>query len=320
MKDQINRNPRVSIIVLNWNGWEDTIECLESLFETTYQNREIIVVDNYSTNGSVEKICKWADGSNKDIKYEIISEDDINSNSYHDKFDLINSLKDKNKFILIKNKSNYGFAKGNNIASYLVQNERQSKYVMLLNNDTVVKDDFLSKLVDVADNNKSVAIVGPKMYYYDFDGKKNVIWFGGGKINWKKYPGYHQIDQYKLDLDSGAVKAESPTDWVSGACIMINNTKVSPILNDDYFFGCEDIDLCLKTKKMGYGVAYVPSSLVWHKVSKSRPRTLLQKIKTDSTNFKFVRKNNRYWPILLPYYSFMLTINYFKKRLKNISL
>ena len=61
-KESVKEWPKVAIIILNWNGWEDTIECLESIFRNTYPNYQVIVVDNGSTNGSIEKMKAWAEG------------------------------------------------------------------------------------------------------------------------------------------------------------------------------------------------------------------------------------------------------------------
>jgi len=66
-RKEITKWPKVAIIILNWNGWKDTIECLESVFRNTYPNYQVIVVDNGSTNGSMEKIKDWAEGKQEFI-------------------------------------------------------------------------------------------------------------------------------------------------------------------------------------------------------------------------------------------------------------
>jgi len=124
-------NPKVSIIILNWNGKEDTIECLESLKNITYPNYEILLVDNGSTDGSVECLRK---------RYPEIE--------------------------IIENKKNLGFAEGNNVAIRKAI-EREIDYVLLLNNDTIVDPKFLTELVNVAESNPKAGILGPKIYYYN---------------------------------------------------------------------------------------------------------------------------------------------------------
>lgn len=136
--------PKVSIIILNWNGKEDTIECLESLKQITYSNYEIILVDNGSTDGSVEVLKK---------QYPEIE--------------------------IIENSQNLGYAEGNNVGIRKAI-EKNVDYILLLNNDTIVSPEFLEELVKVAEGNSKIGIVGPKICYYS---NPNKIWAIGGKIN-----------------------------------------------------------------------------------------------------------------------------------------
>src|SRR3989338_5442408 len=129
---EIMKQPRVSVIILNWNGLDDTIECLESLKKITYPNYEVILVDNASSGDDVAQLRK--------------------------KF---------GKYIkIIQNDKNYGFAEGNNIAIRKVMKENKSKYVLLLNNDTVVDAKFLDELVKTGESDPKVGIVGPIIYNY----------------------------------------------------------------------------------------------------------------------------------------------------------
>lgn len=139
--------PKVTIIILNWNGSTDTIECLESLRHITYPNYEILLVDNGSTDGSVERL----------------------KNLYP-------------KIEIIVNGKNLGFAEGNNIAIKRAIC-KGTDYILLLNNDTVVESEFLGKLVLAAETNQKIGIVGPTVYHYN-DPKE--IQSNGGKINWYK--------------------------------------------------------------------------------------------------------------------------------------
>ena len=119
--------PKVSIIILNWNGLKYTIECLESLKKITYPNYEVIVVDNGSK------------GNDADVLEE----------------------KYKDYIKLIRNKENLGFAKGNNVAIRKVIEEGKSEYVLLLNNDTeIIQRGWLDKLVKISESEKNIGIVG----------------------------------------------------------------------------------------------------------------------------------------------------------------
>lgn len=133
--------PTVAIIILNWNGKEDTIECLESLKLITYPEYEILLVDNGSTDGSVE--C------------------------FRERFPELE---------IIENKVNLGFAEGNNVGIRRAM-EKRVDYVLLLNNDTIVDREFLGELVEIAKSDPMIGIVGPVIYSYDEPGK--IQQFGG---------------------------------------------------------------------------------------------------------------------------------------------
>jgi GT2 family glycosyltransferase len=142
----IRNYPRVSIVILNWNGLGDTIECLESLKKITYPNYEIIVVDNGSQGDDVEVLRE---------RYR----DDVH---------------------IIQNEKNYGFARGNNIGIRYAL-DKGTDYVLLLNNDTVVALDFLDEMVRVAGSDEGIGIVCPKMYRYSQPEK--VCFDGGVRIH-----------------------------------------------------------------------------------------------------------------------------------------
>jgi len=229
--------PKVSIIILNWNGLGDTIECLESLKKITYPNYEVIVVDNGSEGNDAQVL--------------------------REKFgDYIH---------LIQNDRNYGFAEGNNIGMRYAINSG-TQYMLLLNNDTVVDTDFLTELVKNAEVDAMIGIVGPKIYYYDFEGKDDIIWSAGGKIHWWRLQVYHHIGLNDNDLPK--YQNTISVDWVTGAAMMIKSSTIEQLsfLNSRYFFGMEDVEYCIKARKRDYGVVYVPSARIWHKVSASAKR------------------------------------------------
>lgn len=261
----------VSIIILNWNGWKDTIECLESLYRINYPNYEVILVDNNSSNDSVKIFRKWAQGKEKTsspIKYFEYTKEELDTRQYlKDKEKLDHFPSDKKLFIL-KNDKNYGFTGGNNIAIKQILREGRSEYILLLNNDTVVSKDFLTELIKVAENRKNIGIVGPKIYNYD--GKKNqkTIQSAGSSMNLytgniTMYGG-NQIDRKQFD-DIRTVGC------ISGACLLIRREVVQDIglLDDKLFAYFEDVDWCLRAKEKKYDIVYAPASTIWHKIAKS---------------------------------------------------
>lgn len=216
-------NPKVSIVILNWNGKNDTIECLDSLKEITYPNYEIILVDNGSTDGSGECLKKL---------YPEIE--------------------------IIENQKNLGFAEGNNIAIRKVV-ARETDYVLLLNNDTVVHPEFLTELVELLENDTSVGIAGPTVYYYK---EKDRIQAAGGKICWYKGQTPHLTSKNYIKLNK-----IRDVDYIMGCALLTRCELFKKIgyLNKDYFAYWEETDWCVRAKKAGYRIVHVPSAKIWHK-------------------------------------------------------
>ena len=151
----------LGIVILNWNGYNDTIECIESILKSTYQDWKIYLVDNYSTDGSQDKLRTYI---------------------------LSNGL--SHKISLILNNDNFGFAIGSNVGIKLAQKDR-CDYVWLLNNDTTIEIDTISKLIDFMKTD-STLIATPLIAYYS---DKNVIWNCGGKISRLGFRKYYYADQ-----------------------------------------------------------------------------------------------------------------------------
>ncbi|MDN3669269.1 glycosyltransferase family 2 protein [Echinicola jeungdonensis] len=134
----------VAIIILNWNGYDFTRACLKSLEEVTFKEFEIILVDNASIDGSLDKI----------------------KNEFED-------------ITILKNKKNLGFTGGNNVAiQYALQ--KGFDYVMLLNNDTLVEKRFLEPLYQTLEKDSQLGAVQPLMYFLN---EREKLWNGGGRFN-----------------------------------------------------------------------------------------------------------------------------------------
>lgn len=269
-------NPKVSIIILNWNGWRDTIECLESLYQITYPNYDVVVVDNGSEDESIEKIKEYAEGKikveskffeysseNKPIKIIEYTREEAEAGGGKEKE--ITDLPSNKKMIIIKNEKNYGFAEGNNIGMRYALKALNPDYILLLNNDTVVDKEFLGELVNVAGSDEKIGIVGSKIYYYD---EPNKIHFGGGKINWGLgRPIHRQMNSYD---EVGTDNTPEEVEFITGCCMLINTKMEDNVFFDKIYFSYfEDADLCVKLKRNAYILVYNPASKIWHKISKS---------------------------------------------------
>jgi len=219
---------KVSIIILNWNGLEDTVECLESLGKITYPNYEVIVVDNASEGDDVR----------------------ILSERFGD------------YVYIIENEENYGFAEGNNIGIRYALSSN-ADYVLLLNNDTVVHPDFLSELVREAVTYKNVGIAGPTMYYYDQQEKvcvtANFINYWTGNLFSRRRG---EID---LEQVEGAVEVDWVGGFCM--LISRNVLLTAGLLDARFFFYYDDPDICIRAARQGFRILYVTGSKVWHKLA-----------------------------------------------------
>ena len=223
-----NNYPKVSIIILNWNGLKDTIECLESLKKITYPNYEIIVVDNGS------------EGNDANVLEE----------------------RYKNYIKLIRNKENLGFTKGNNIAIRQVIKEGKSDYILLLNNDTTVEPNFLEELIKCTQRHPKVGSIQPKMIWAmhpevidsaGLDFSKTGETFNRGQFQPRNY--YNKEEEI-FGGGSGAslYKVGALKD------IEINDEY----LDQDFFTMQEDVDLAFRLRWAGWENWYCPKAIIYH--------------------------------------------------------
>ncbi|MCZ3364924.1 MULTISPECIES: glycosyltransferase family 2 protein [Methanobacterium] len=265
--------PLVAIVILNWNGWEDTIECLESLYQINYSNYRVVVVDNNSSNESILKIKDYCNGKikvkseffeynagNKPIKISEYSKEKSESKVNKSSLNQIN-----NYLTLINADKNYGFAEGNNVGIRYALKNLNTDYILLLNNDTVVDKDFLDKLVSTGEKKEDNGIIGPKIYYYS---EPTRIWCIGGKIDWKFARGLHVGTN---EVDAGQYNRTEEFDYISGSAFLVKREVIDKIglMDKKFFLYFEETDLALRASKNGYKSVYAPEAKIWHKVSKS---------------------------------------------------
>lgn len=287
---------KVTIIILNWNGWEDTVECLESLLQINYYNYNIIVVDNYSKDDSITKIKEYC--ANKlEIKYDFSKHNPYNKpinvfeytkeefETLNIDFDVLSKLKSSNSIVLLKNDKNYGFAEGNNIGIRFALNILNPDYILLLNNDTVVDERFLDELIRIAEINPQIAAVGPKTFYYDYNGKKDVICFEGGKINFFKGEVSHLSK-------SKTIETPQEVDYIEGSCFLIKKEVIEKVglLSSEYFLYWEETDWCARIKKESYTLMNVPTAKIWHKVDREPNNNNIYYMARNK--FLFMKKNS----------------------------
>jgi hypothetical protein len=193
----------------------------------------------------------------------------------------------KQKFpqvISVLNKKNLGFARANNQGIKISNGE----LLFLLNDDTIIHPQLISILSEKLINSDNIGIVGPKIYYANESSK---IWFAGGMVNWKKQESYHlgrDVD------DKNWEDAEKEVDFITGCALMIKREAIDKIglLDERFFAFYEDTDWCLRTKKHGYKVVYIPFGGVWHHKSATAGKIFFGKEK----------EKNILWLILTYFY------------------
>lgn len=220
--------PKVVVIVLNWNGREDTLGCLESLRTVEYPNWEVLVVDNGSEDGSVEAIHSGYPG-----------------------------------ITVLETRKNLGFAGGNNrgIEAAL---RRGAEFILLLNNDTTVAPDLLRAFVQASEAHQDAGVFGAKIYFFS-DPQR--LWYAGARWN-SLASSFEHIGQGALDDEArfGHVRDTDyacgcAMFFRAAAARAVGN------LDERFFILWEEADWCFRARKAGFRCLFVPEAKVWHRIS-----------------------------------------------------
>jgi GT2 family glycosyltransferase/ADP-heptose:LPS heptosyltransferase len=225
--------PRVRILLLNWNNATDTIECLESVFALDYDRFDVVLCDNGSTDGSVERIAAWAAARGTPVPLRIL---EIGAN--------------------------LGFAGGNNVGLRAILAEGGAEYVWLLNNDTVVAPGTLRALVERARETPSVGAVGGTMLEYHAPHRVQGV--AGGRLSlW-----HGMMSHIGYGRPASAPRRQPRRlDFVSGCCLLMPVSVLEEVglLDERFFMYGEDYDWSVRMRHHGKVLVYAPSAEVWHK-------------------------------------------------------
>lgn len=221
---------KIIILILNWNGKQDTLDCLESVQKIDYDNYQIVVIDNGSTDGSVSAI--------------------------RDKFSEIH---------IVENKANLGFAGGNNAGiGYAIK--QNADYIFLLNNDTTVDSQLLRELIKASEKHPDAGILGSQIYIYKHPQK---IWYSGAKWLPEQAQFIH-LGSGEVDRgEDGQEVRETAYICGCALLIKTEVIKKIGVLDSRYFLMWEETDWCYRARKVGYRCLVVPKAKVWHKISAS---------------------------------------------------
>ena len=229
MAEQVTNNPLIMIVVLNWNGKEDTLECLASLDQLEYPNYSVVVVDNGSSDDSVNAISKL-----------------------------------RPNITILQTGSNLGYAGGNNVGiEYAL--DHGADYVLILNNDVVVAPDLLTEFMNAANLLPDGSVLGAKLYSYD---QPDTLCSLAGRWNSASssfdYIGRNQKDgplfegMLQVDYVIGCALFTSA-----------NTFRDVGMLDEKFFLNYEETDWCYRARAKGYKCVVIPKAKLWHKVSSS---------------------------------------------------
>ena len=217
---------KCSIVILNWNGAKLLPMFLPSVIEHSDKDNEIIVADNGSTDDSLAILRQYPSVQVMELQ------------------------------------QNYGFAEGYNRAIASIDSE----YVVLLNSDVEVTDQWLNPLLAYMDEHKDVAAVQPKIRSYRRRAYFEHAGAAGGMINCLGYPYCRGRKLRHVEEDKGQYNTEADIFWASGACMLVRTAVYKALggLDESFFCHMEEIDLCWRIHTAGYRIVCLPQSVVYH--------------------------------------------------------
>lgn len=216
--------PRVTCVVLNSNRRDDTVQCLQSIKASDYGNSGIVLLDCLSTDGSVDAVKECC----PDVR-------------------------------IVELKENLGYA-GNNNVGIRAALDAGAEWVFVLNEDTVIAPDCLSRLVDAGRDDPRVGIVGPLVYHHD---EPTVIQSAGGGLS-PRWEGFHYGQN---EADTGQFGRVRPVQWISGCAILVRRDVIEDVglIDERFFIYWEETEWCLRAHRAGWKILHVPDAKAWHK-------------------------------------------------------
>jgi len=222
----------VAIVIVNWNGYEDTRRCLESLKQLQYERYSVIVVDNASSDESEEKLRR-----------------------------------DFPEHTILQAGSNLGFAGGANVGIRCAV-DRGADYILLLNNDTIVEGELLTRLIQTIERSEGTGLAAPKIAYMSQPEK---VWAYGGAFNVNTGSALHFLNEVELER---FVKQPPWYLYVPACALLIKRKCIEDVglLSERFFHLAEDVEYSIRAQERGWSIALDPSVTVLHKGSASMPR------------------------------------------------
>ncbi|RFM26689.1 glycosyltransferase family 2 protein [Deminuibacter soli] len=248
---------KVYIVLLNYNAWQDTVACIQSILKQSYAQYEIVVVDNMSTNDSRTQLITWARQLPAAQGWQLLQYN-------HLQFDTITG-NPQPVISFIWSDKNGGFAYGNNIGMRYSLQQTGPHFIWLLNNDTVVFEDTLTNMVRFFIQQQAVQKTGMagclQLYYHD----PSQVQIMYGRYNYR----FGLASEYgaRMPLQQAQQLPDVPVDYLSGACMLTHSSVIERIglMSEDYFLFFEELDLAVRLKNAGYALVYCKDARILHK-------------------------------------------------------
>jgi hypothetical protein len=285
----------VSIVLLTYNNYADTLECLESLLRLDYPSYQVVIIDNSSADEPFNRIKGWLSADfefdTSTTKFRRLVEPNIArpvsfiSYSYDGKGftekeriipkTVLNNervaVTTKFPVILIRTYQNLGFSASNNLGVKFVLGSNTPNYFWFLNNDIVVESDSLKELVITANKDATIGAVGSKVFYYH---RSNIIqYLAGGKIrSWNIVVPYQGREDFPAQ--DYPIKG-----FISGCSFLIKREIIDKVglWDERFFISVEDIDYSFRISKAGYKLFFCAKSRLYHKLGSSVKRQIEDK-------------------------------------------
>lgn len=295
------------IILVNWNGWRDTVECLESIFRLDGDNFRVIVCDNASSDDSLQQIKAWAEGrlavraANSELDSfssppvrKPVAYRELASGTEHPcgmRFDA--------RLILIQTGANLGFAGGSNVGLRFALQDSHCKFCWLLNADTVAAPDALATLRRTVEQDPEIGICGSlTISYYS---PKEVQVLGGKSYNfWTS-----RVRSLPATSVDSLPASQERIDFVNGASMFVTRRFLETVglMEESYFLYFEELDWAMRTKGK-FLLGYAPDSIIYHKEG-AQAGSNSDRMKRSLLSDRFLSKNRvlftrRYVPWALP--------------------
>jgi len=291
---------QVWILLLNWKNAEDTIDCMNSIFQCgDSEIAGIVLCDNGSNDGSIEDFHKWLREKGHKFSHLILKQNSI--------YECINSFKnidDECPVYLIENQSNLGFAGGNNIGIDFIQNNLEYEYIYLLNNDTEIQTGTVSALVQKFNKSPAFGLCGSKVIYYSQPDKVQAL--GGAKFNYLlgRAVNIGSMSDVNAFVDENEISKQ--LDYILGASTMISKPCLEKVgkMEESYFLYFEEIDWAERIRKAGFELGFASQSLVYHKegatIGSSYDKSQRSPLSTYYMTNSRLRFTSRFYPYFLP--------------------